>query len=600
MKRNNIYAIALLGLVGLTATSCGDKLDEYPWQVVDKGLGNAGSDGDTEGIPTIETIEATMMTGLGQIHSFDVHAYQYQRTNSIDVFAGYTTVVKNIFTFGGAYTTTYSNNAWMNYYSAIMDKAVFASIHDAYFYAEELGKPEWKAIAMIVYNMIMAEYADFYGPMPYDDYRNLKENPPITYVSVEEIYNRCFEELKEAADILNERKPSASELAKVEGNTSGTLASDITNGDYLQWVKLANSLRLRLAMNIIKVDLARAQTEAEAAVNEVGGVFDCGPNGEVTDQDFRYMAKEYQSGYQHPLYQICYSWNDTRLGASLENIMKRLRNPLLDALWSRNTNAITNSAGNPSGYSANQDYVGVRQGSSMVNTINDTQYYGPFSKFKIPQYPATLMHVTEVLFARAEGALRGWNMGGTAQEWYEKGIRRSLLAPEHTALGITEQDVTDYLDQEDFEWVDYVDPYNEINNIDGRVEICVKWNEDETNEQKLEKIITQRYIAIFPQSPEAWTTFRRTGYPRLFPVDPEMNQWSDDINCEVQIRRIPYYDKSASAQADLNAAAAILAGESNSVGESGNNSPMTRIWWDIDTDEFDYTTEEGRVIPHNF
>ena len=404
MKRNNIYAIALLGLVGLTATSCGDKLDEYPWQVVDKGLGNAGSDGDTEGIPTIETIEATMMTGLGEIHSFIVHKYQYQRTNSIDVFAGYTTVVKNIFTFGGAYTTTYSNNAWMNYYSAIMDKAVFASIHDAYFYAEELGKPEWKAIAMIVYNMIMAEYADFYGPMPYDDYRNLKENPPITYVSVEEIYNRCFEELKEAADILNERKPSATELAKVEGNTSGTLASDITNGDYLQWVKLANSLRLRLAMNIIKVDPARAQTEAEAAVNEVGGVFDCGPNGEVTDQDFRYMAKEYQSGYQHPLYQICYSWNDTRLGASLENIMKRLRNPLLDALWSRNTNAITNSAGNPSGYSANQDYVGVRQGSSMVNTINDTQYYGPFSKFKIPQYPATLMHVTEVLFARAEGA----------------------------------------------------------------------------------------------------------------------------------------------------------------------------------------------------
>ena len=549
---------------------------------------------------TIEEIEARLMAGLCEMNSFAVHKYQYQRSFSIEVFAGYTTVVKNMFTFGGAYTTTYSNNAWMNFYNAIVDKTVFAAIHDAYFYAEEFGKPEWKALAMIAHCLVMSQLADFYGPMPFYDYRSLKETPPITYIGVEEIYNRCFYELKEAADILNERKPSASELAKVEGNSAGALASDITNGQYLQWVKLANSLRLRLAMNIVKVDPIRAQTEAEAAVNEVGGVFDCGPNGEVTDHDFRYMDYEYQSGYQHPLYQICYAWNDSRLGASLENIMKRLRNPLLDIWFSKNTNAITNSAGNPSGYKANQDWVGVRQGVSMVNTINDTQYYGPFSKFKVHQYPATLMHVTEVLFARAEGALRGWNMGGSAQEWYERGIRRCFLAPEHAALGITENEIQNYIGQKDYEQVDYIDPYNEINNIDGRVEIGVAWDDAESNEVKLEKIITQRYIAIFPQSPEVWTTFRRTGYPRLFPVDSDMNQWTDDINTEVQIRRIPYYDKNSSAQADLDAAAAILAGESSSVGESGNNSPMTRIWWDIDTDEIDYSTEEGRVIPHNF
>ena len=169
----------------------------------------------------------------------------------------------------------------------------------------------------------------------------------------------------------------------------------------------------------------------------------------------------------------------------------------------------------------------------------------------------------------------------------------------HAQYGITEADITTYMNQTDFEWVDYVDPYNEINNIDGRVEIGVKWSDDDSDELKLEKIITQRWIAIFPQSPEAWTTFRRTGYPRLFPVDPGMNNWDDDINCEVQIRRIPYYDKSASAQADLTNAANILAGESSEVG-STNNSPMTRIWWDINTDEIDMTTEEGRVIPHNF
>lgn len=594
MRKNKIYAIALCGLIGLSVASCGDKIDEYPWQIVDKGTGTGSGDSDTSGAPTIETLESTLMTGLRELQGFAVHKYQYQRTNTIDVFAGYLGVSQNQFTFGGPLPSTYSVAAWQNYYSSITDKTVFASLHDAYVYAEELGKPEWKALSMIGHCLIMSQLADFYGPQPFDDYRNLKENPPITYVSVQEIYNRCFTELKEAADILNERQPSSEELAKVEGPDGG-----ITNYNYLQWVKFANSLRLRLAMNIIKVDPSRAQTEAEAAINEVGGVFDCGPNGEVTDQDFYYVYYDAQPGTQHPLYQICMSWNDSRLGASLENIMKRLRHPLLGAWFDKNYSAITNNQGSPSGYAAGQDWVGIRQGSAMINKSGDRiQGYGPFSCFQIPNYPRTLMHVTEVLFARAEGALRGWNVGGTAQEWYEKGVRRCFNAPEHASLNLS-MTADEYLAQTDFEWVDFVDPYNEINNIDGRLEICAAWNEDDSNELKLEKIITQRYIAIFPQSPEAWTTFRRTGYPRLFPVDPDMNNWDDDINCEVQIRRIPYYDKNASAQADLVTAASILAGESNSVG-STDNSPMTRIWWDIDTDEFDMTTEEGRVIPNNF
>lgn len=598
MKKRSIYAVALFGLLGLTVAGCGDKTDEYPWQVVDKSEGTgSGEDGGNSGAPTIETLEATLMSGLREIQSFDNHKYQYQRTNSIDVFAGYTTVSQNQFTFGGALPSTYSTQALQNYYNGIMDKTVFNNIHDAYFYAEELGKPEWKALAMIAYDLLMSQFADFYGPMPFDDYRNLKENPPITYVSVEEIYDRCFTELKEAAEILNERKPSAEELAKVEGRTAGELASDITNGNYLMWVKLANSLRLRLAMNIIKVDPVRAQQEAEAAINAEGGVFDCGPNGEVTDPDFDYQWYNYQSGAQHPLYFICWQWYDSRLSASFENICKRLRSPMLGILFAKNYAAITNNSGNPSGYSANQDWVGIRQGSAMINKSNLQSGYGPFSMFNQVNYPRTLMHVSEVLFARAEARLRGWNVGGTAEEWYNKGIRRAMLG--HAQYGITEADITTYMNQTDFEWVDYVDPYNEINNIDGRVEIGVKWNDDDSDELKLEKIITQRWIAIFPQSPEAWTTFRRTGYPRLFPVDPGMNNWDDDINCEVQIRRIPYYDKSASAQADLTNAANILAGESSEVG-STNNSPMTRIWWDINTDEIDMTTEEGRVIPHNF
>ena len=538
--------------------------------------------------PTIEELESNLMAGLRDMQSFAVHKYEYQRSYSVEVFAGYTTITKENFTFGGQYGTTYSTTAWQNFYNGVLDRTVFPNLHDAYYYAEELGKPEWKALSMIAHCLMMSQYADFYGPMPFYDFRNLKETSPMTYNSVEEIYNRCFYELKEAADILNERQPSATEMEKVEGPDGG-----ITNYDYRQWVKFANSLRLRLAMNIVKVDPARAQQEAEAAVNEVGGVLDCGTNGEVTDPDFHYAYYGNMSGYNHPLYYIMYVWNDSRLGASLENIMKRQRNPLLGVWFCKNTNPIVDNEGNPTDYEAGHDWVGVRQGCQMFNTIDDKQYYGPFSKFQIEDYPATIMHVSEVLFARAEGALRGWNMGGTPQEWYERGIRRCFNAPEHSVVA---SQVEEYLRQTDYEPVDYVDPYNSFNNIGGRVEVGVAWDDNDSDETKLEKIITQRYIAIFPQSAEAWTTFRRTGYPRLLPVDPDMNTWDDDINTEVQIRRIPYYGPSVSDIKDAQAAAAVLAGESSSVG-STDNSPMTRIWWDIDTDEFD---AEGRVVPHNF
>lgn len=588
MRKNNIYKFMFLGLLCAPLASCGDAIEELPWQIVDNTNSSGDDSGSQEGAPSLDVLEGQLLSGLRSMQSFQEHKYQYQRGNNIDVFAGYMGVSQNQFTFGGPLPSTYSVAAWQNYYMGPVDKSIFPLLYDAYYYGEELGRPEWKALAMIAHCFVMHELADFYGPMPFNDYRNKKENPPLTYDSVQSIYEECFAELKEAASILNEKQPTASDLQKVEGPDGG-----ITNYDYKQWVKFANSLRLRLAMNIVKVAPDKAREEAESAVAD--GVFDCGPNGEVTDQDFYYVYAK-NTAATHPLYFICESWDDMRLGASLENILKRLRSPLLDIWFKKNTAAITNNQGKPSGYSANQDYVGIRQGCAMINKSNKQTGYGPFSTFKIALYPQTLMHVTEVLFLRAEGALRGWNMGGEAKDFYERGIRRSLLAPEHA---VSASDIDKYINQTDFEYADYADPYNNINNIDGRLEICTKWSDDDSQELKLEKIITQKYIAIFPQSPEAWTTFRRTGYPRLFPVDPDMNAWTEDINTEVQIRRIPWYEKQSSAQADLVTAGNVLAGESTSVGDE-NNSPMTRIWWDIDTNEIDYGSEEGRVIPVNF
>ena len=44
--------------------------------------------------------------------------------------------------------------------------------------------------------------------------------------------------------------------------------------------------------------------------------------------------------------------------------------------------------------------------------------------------------------------------------------------------------------------------------------ITIKWKEDAQFEENLERIITQKWIAIFPLGNEAWAEYRRTGYPK--------------------------------------------------------------------------------------
>ena len=50
------------------------------------------------------------------------------------------------------------------------------------------------------------------------------------------------------------------------------------------------------------------------------------------------------------------------------------------------------------------------------------------------------------------------------------------------------------------------------------ITIGVKWNDGDSQETKLEKIITQKYIATYPNGFEAWHDLRRTGYPRKLDV----------------------------------------------------------------------------------
>ena len=274
--RKTIYSIGFLVLESVLSiglfTACGDQFqEEYPWMIGrQQDQDNTNEEG--AGATDITILEKELRGAIPYMISYtkggswQPHAYQYQRSNSIDNYAGYWTTTKGSFAFGGALPTlyTYPND----YLGGPMDNTIFTQSYNAIHYAETLGKPEWRAVALIIQAYQGHEIVDFYGAAPFTDWRNLKRTPPLTYEKGEDIYKQIFDDLDEAIRILKERQPSRDEISKIEDLTIRTLS----NGEWRMWVKFANSIKMRMAMNIVKYDAGTAQAKFEQAVNDDIGV----------------------------------------------------------------------------------------------------------------------------------------------------------------------------------------------------------------------------------------------------------------------------------------------------------------------------------------
>lgn len=163
---------------------------------------------------------------------------------------------------------------------------------------------------------------------------------------------------------------------------------------------------------------------------------------------------------------------------------------------------------------------GIGQSAGTNSYISFSKLDNQYMNSHFP--PCYFMKLSEVCFLRAEGALRGWNMGGSAQQFYEEGIRYAFLEDRDMEDIKYKDMLEDYMNVTKAKDYTYVDPTGETPDMPSVTKIPVKWDNSLDNEKKLEMIITQKYIASYPYSYESWVDLRRTGYPRLFPVlNPE-------------------------------------------------------------------------------
>lgn len=541
MKKSIIYGLIALFSLGLMPSSCIDKdFNANP-------LGVTGDDlyMDNNHIgayfPAIQQmIYCNYNWGWGTDWTFQV----MQNLNA-DLFSGYMACANTKFAIGYnqtySYTPGWCDPAWDYTYSYLMPNTLDISKKCAENYALY---SHFDAVNKILKVLAMSRISDQYGPIIYSEYGKSKTGG--TYDSVQELYSLFFKDLDDATAILEkymEENPGSKPFKKFDM---------VYAGEFANWIKFANTLRLRLAMRIVKADAAWAQKEAEKAMKA--------PSGLIVSNGENFTVKG--GKYFHPLTAIS-KWGDTSISANIESILSGYEDPRLSAF------AAPVNKGNFKG-----KIKGLRAGIH-----NDNNKYIYANLVSAPIYvddnsmPAILMTAAESYFLQAEAALRGWatpsgSGASVAKVLYEMGVNTSF----------SQWDVTSSTyftgSKKPADFIDQLQPATE--NSPAVSTTTTQWDDATTDEERLEKIITQKWIAGFPEGYNAWAEYRRTGYPRLFPITN--NTSGGEIPTATGFRRL----KFSVAETDGNPTGVADA----IVKLGGPDLATTRIWWDIDKPNF--------------
>lgn len=540
----------------------------------------------------------TALTGIYSIRGGkeggkpEAHAYQYQFCLGPDNYVQYSCVPHSDFPYSNAeLKSTYHLSKGFNGGPGGGFSSCKTCIAPVLNNGDLDSIPELKAAYLLLYNYSALENTDLFGPMPYNDFKGNREESPFTYDDVRTIYYSAEANIDSCIAAFKhfEARPDWYKN-KVTKNIFINRLPLIKNSDIYEseglkpWIEFANSLKLRMAIHLAKVEPETAKKWAEEAV--AGGV--------ITNQNHEFALFSSLLGFDHPLVQVS-EWGDSRLSASFCSMLISLDHPYSKYLFKNNTEAIekVGSRGSaPATTPAESALIGMRDGTVPgIGQSAGTNSYISFSKLD-NQYmnshfpPCYFMKLSEVCFLRAEGALRGWNMGGSAQQFYEEGIRYAYLEDRDMDEIKYKDMLDDYMNVTKAKAYTYVDPTGNTDDMPSVTKIPVKWDNALSNEEKLEMIITQKYIASFPYSYESLVDLRRTGYPRLFPVlNPEdgdgsltMGDNADYCSGKNIIRRIPWFSDDPQTKEDLDNTGLPALG--------GPDQQGTRLWWDVNEPNF--------------
>lgn len=392
------------------------------------------------------------------------------------------------------------------------------------------------AAARIWRVLIYQRLTDTYGDIPYSEAGQGYINGEFTprYTPQDSIYYDMHSELQAAIDQFDSSQPTFGSADLVYG------------GDIGQWKKFANSLQLRLALRIVKVNPGRAEQWATEAIN--GGVMES--NADIAYIQHQSGPSTGPAGFNTNANSEVYAFGVPRLSQAMVDFMKERDDPRLLTYGAREVNGQVISdpdtvKGWPNGYTATT----IDQHPSWTGDYND--YLALRPAFRDLNDPIFFQTYAEVEFMRAEAAARGWT-GESAEEHYEAGVRAAMnylsLYGGETSISTSEIDA--YLNQ---------NPYLSSGSLS----------------EQLDQINTQYWAATVLNGFEAWANWRRSGYPELDPAPVDNPQQGPGSFTEGVIMRRLIYPPSEESLNGENYTAAR-----NRQEITDQNQLSAPMWWD--------------------
>lgn len=428
-----------------------------------------------------------------------------------------------------------------NEYNLVADGWTKALFEDAYVRAiapwTELNavretNPYDAALGDVLKVAALHRVTDAYGPIPYTQLGTGAIH--LSYDKQQDVYTAMFKDLDKGIETLESLLNTGTE----------TYLADYDNvfyGNVTRWIQFANTLRLRLALRVAYADEGQYGAEAAKALACPEGFLE-------VDAALHPGA----GAWEYPIFVIEYNFNDgdAKPGATIVTYMNGYADPRRSAYFT------TGSDG---------EYHGVRMGAVISD---DYAKDGRLSRINCTNSDALMwMSGAESFFLRAEHALRAGETA-EARKMYEAGVKKSFEL-RGVSLG-------NYLNTTSTVG-SFSDPVTAGNSYSTNLtDVSVAWSSQSSFEGHLEQIITQKYIAGFPEGMEAWAEFRRTGFPKVIPT--LTNNSGGTIDTDKQIRRLIYPASEFQANnAAVTEAVNLLDSEAKSgAGDNGG----TQLWWD--------------------
>jgi hypothetical protein len=362
------------------------------------------------------------------------------------------------------------------------------------------------AVSRILQCWLFHVLTDVYGDIPYSQALQVDVYPLPEFDRGNHIYAALLASLKAQIDVLDVQSQ-----ADIAGDILG-------NGNREYWIKLANALRMRIAMRMADVNPAEARNVIEEAarrtLNSVRDDVYFPYNGAAVTNRFPYNEAE------RPLTEFA-------LTTTLIDYMSMLDDPRLPVYARPDVN--TNQyRGKPYGLADNRP---------LIDSLSK-----PGEKMYSADGKGYIITYAEVAFLKAEAAARGMNVGGIAAWHYQEGVRASMQQ-----WGITDKDllITKYLRKV---------PYR-----GGR------WQD---------VIGSQKWIALYMQGLQAWMERLRLDFVKpdgtplfILPVSGSLDPELTDVP-----QRLNYPNATRNSNA-ANVADAVL--------HMGRDSKATKNWWNI-------------------